>query len=97
MVRFAYRVDEGPWTDSVDRNISLGGLGPGIHLLEVRCRVRDGPFSQAIAAAEFRLEPRWNETWWARLLAVAFVVAAVIQFVRSRDFGVATNFKNFRD
>jgi uncharacterized protein YajQ (UPF0234 family) len=22
---------------------------------------------------------------------------AVIQFVRSRDFGVATNFKNFRD
>jgi PAS domain S-box-containing protein len=84
LVRFAYRLDDGPWTDSVDRNISISGLGPGKHRLEVRGRVRDGPFSQATAAAEFRLEPRWNETWWARLLAVAFVVAAMTQFVRWR-------------
>ena len=84
LVRFAYRLDEGPWADSVDRNISISGMGPGRHRLEVRCRVRDGPFSEGIAAAEFRLEPRWNETWWTRLLAVALVLAAVIQFVRWR-------------
>jgi signal transduction histidine kinase/ligand-binding sensor domain-containing protein/CheY-like chemotaxis protein len=88
LVRFAYRLDDGPWADSVDRNISISGLGPGRHRLDVRCRVRDGPFSQRIAAAEFRLEPKWHETWWARLLAVAFVLAAVIQFVRWR-LGVA--------
>jgi PAS domain S-box-containing protein len=84
LVRFAYRLDDGPWADSVDRSISIGGLGPGRHILEVRCRVRDGPFSQGTAAAEFRLEPRWNETWAARLLALALVLAAVIQFVRWR-------------
>jgi PAS domain S-box-containing protein len=84
LVRFAYRLDGAPWTDSADRNISISGLGPGGHRLEVRCRVRDGPVSPGIAAAEFRLEPRWNETWWARLLAVALVLMAIVQFVRWR-------------
>ncbi len=84
LVRFAYRLDQGPWTDSVERNISITGLGPGSHRLEVRCRVRDGPFSPGIAAAEFRLEPVWRETWWARFLAVACVLAAITQFLRWR-------------
>jgi C4-dicarboxylate-specific signal transduction histidine kinase/CheY-like chemotaxis protein len=84
LVRFAYRLDQAPWTDSVERNVSISGLGPGRHRLEVRSRVRDGPFSPAIAAADFELQPRWNETWWARLLAVAFVLGAVVQFVRWR-------------
>ena len=69
LVRFAYRLDQAPWTDSVERNISIRGLGPGTHRLEVRSRVRDGSFSPQIAAAEFRVDPIWSETWWARLLA----------------------------
>jgi signal transduction histidine kinase/CheY-like chemotaxis protein/streptogramin lyase len=84
LARFAYRLDQAPWTDSVERNISISGLGPGRHRLEVRCRVRGGPFSPGIAAAEFLLEPKWTETWWARVLAVACVLAAMIQFVRWR-------------
>jgi signal transduction histidine kinase/ligand-binding sensor domain-containing protein/CheY-like chemotaxis protein len=84
LVQFAYRLDQAPWTDSVERTISISGLGPGRHRLEVRCRVRDGPFSAKIAAAEFRLEPIWRETWWARLLAVACALMAIIQFVRWR-------------
>jgi hypothetical protein len=62
LVRFAYRLDEGPWTDSVERSISIAGLGPGTHRLEVRCRVRDGPFSPGTAASQFRVEPMWWET-----------------------------------
>uniref|UniRef100_Q026G0 histidine kinase n=1 Tax=Solibacter usitatus (strain Ellin6076) TaxID=234267 RepID=Q026G0_SOLUE len=84
LVRFAYRLDQAAWTDSVERNISIRGLGPGTHRLEVRSRVRDGPFFPAIAAAEFRVEPWWTETWWARLLAVACFLAAFIRFVRWR-------------
>ncbi len=84
LVRFAYRVDHGHWTDSVERNISITGMGPGTHHLEVRCWARDGPASPEIAAAEFLLEPRWHETWWARLLAFCSVLAAIIQFVRWR-------------
>jgi nitrogen-specific signal transduction histidine kinase/ligand-binding sensor domain-containing protein/CheY-like chemotaxis protein len=84
LVRFAYRVDHTPWTDLVERSVSIRGLGPGRHRLEVRCRIRDGPFSPQIAAAEFQLEPRLAETWWVRALAAAFVVMAIIWFVRWR-------------
>jgi ligand-binding sensor domain-containing protein len=62
LVGFAYRLGQAPWTDSLDRGISISGLGPGGHRLEVRCRVRNGPFFPGIAAAEFRLEPKWRET-----------------------------------
>jgi PAS domain S-box-containing protein len=84
LVRFAYRLDDAPWTDSAERNISIGGLGPGKHRLEVRSRVRDGPFSPEIAAAEFRVKPKWQETWWARLLGMACVLLVIIQVVRWR-------------
>jgi signal transduction histidine kinase/ligand-binding sensor domain-containing protein/CheY-like chemotaxis protein len=84
LVRFAYRLDQGTWTDSVERNVSISGLGPGRHRLEVRCRVREGPFSPQTAATEFQLEPKVTETWWAQALAAAFMLAAIIQFVRWR-------------
>jgi signal transduction histidine kinase/ligand-binding sensor domain-containing protein/CheY-like chemotaxis protein len=84
LARFAYRVDQAPWTDLAERNISISGLGPGKHRLEVRSRVRDGPFSPSIVAADFRLEPRWNETWWTRLLGLACLLATMTQFVRWR-------------
>jgi signal transduction histidine kinase/ligand-binding sensor domain-containing protein/CheY-like chemotaxis protein len=89
LVRFAYRVDQAPWTDLVERTISISGLGPGKHRLEARCRVRAGPFSAGIAAAEFRLEPRWTETWWTRLLGVTLLLGIMTQFVRWRLTAVA--------
>jgi ligand-binding sensor domain-containing protein len=84
LVRFAYRLDNAPWTDSMERGISVTGLGPGWHRLEVRCRVRDGPFSPRTVAAEFRMEPMWWETWWARLLALGCLLMAISQFVAWR-------------
>jgi PAS domain S-box-containing protein len=84
LVRFAYRLDDAPWTDAVERNIVITGLGPGAHRLEVRGRVRDGPFSPRIAFAEFPVEPMWRETWWARLFALALLAIAIRQFLRWR-------------
>jgi len=84
LVRFAYRLDDAPWTDTVERSISIGGLGPGRHRLEVRSRVRDGPFSPQIASVGFSLEPRWHETWWAHLLALGCALAVLYEFVRWR-------------
>ena len=57
--------------------ISIAGLGPGRHRLEIRSRVREGPFSPKLAVAEFRVEPQWWETWWLRSAAVLIAVAAV--------------------
>ena len=81
LARFAYRLDQAPWTDSVDRSISITGLTPGSHRLEVRCRVRHGAFSPVVAAADFHIDPKWHETWWARLVAVGCVLGAIVRFV----------------
>jgi len=84
LVHFAYRLDNAPWTDSSERNISISGLAPGTHSLEVRSRIRDGPFSAHIARIEFRVKPTWTETWWARALALTSVLLAIIQLVHWR-------------
>jgi two-component system cell cycle sensor histidine kinase/response regulator CckA len=84
LLRFAYRLDDAPWTESNERTISIGGLGPGRHRLELRCAVRNNPFSQEAAIADFQIEPLWRETWWARLLALAGLLVALSQFVRWR-------------
>ncbi len=85
LVRFAYRLDSEPWTDTTERTISIGGLSPGLHRLEIRSRVRDGPFCAKIAAAEFRIEPKWWETWWWRSVAAVLAAAAVWGIVRWRS------------
>ncbi|MGO9257952.1 MAG: ATP-binding protein [Bryobacteraceae bacterium] len=77
LVRFAYRLDGEPWTDTTERIISFAGLAPGRHRLEIRSRVRDEPVSAKVAVAEFRIEPKWFETWWFRCLALLAGAAAV--------------------
>ena len=84
LVHFAYRLDKAPWTDASARNISIGGLASGKHRLQVRSRVRDGPFSAHIAQIEFQVKPLWTETWLARMLALISVLLAIVQFVRWR-------------
>jgi PAS domain S-box-containing protein len=84
LVRFSYRLDDAPWAESPEPKISITGMTPGTHRLDVRSRVRDGPFSPRIATANFRIEPKWWETWWARLLALACLLAAIRLFVRWR-------------
>jgi signal transduction histidine kinase len=45
--------------------------------LEIRSRVRDGPVSAKMALAEFRVEPKWWETWWLRSAALLLTAAGV--------------------
>jgi signal transduction histidine kinase/ActR/RegA family two-component response regulator len=77
LVHFAYRLDDGPWTDTAERAVSVAGLGPGGHRLELRSRIRDAPASSRIAAVDFQMEPMWFETWWLRCLALLAGLAAV--------------------
>jgi signal transduction histidine kinase/CheY-like chemotaxis protein/streptogramin lyase len=83
LVRFAYRLDDGLWTDTAERVVSVAGLGPGHHRLEIRSRIRDGPVSPRTAAADFQMEPMWFETWWMRclvFLAVAVIVWGIVRW-----------------
>ena len=77
LVRFAFRLDGEHWIDTAERTLSFAGLAPGRHRLEIRSRVRDGPVSAKVAAAEFQVEPEWWETWWLRAAVVLLGAAAV--------------------
>ena len=77
LVHFAYRLDDGLWTDTAERTVSIAGLGPGDHRLEIRSHIRDAPVSPRTAAVHFHIEPMWFETWWLRCLALLACAAAV--------------------
>jgi signal transduction histidine kinase/DNA-binding response OmpR family regulator len=85
LVRFSYRLDQSPWTETTERSISVAGLAPGRHSLEIRSRVREGPVSAAVAVAGFEVEPRWWETWWLRSAAGLLVAAAIWGFILWRN------------
>ena len=77
LAHFAFRLYQGNWTETTERIISFAGLAPGGHRLEIRSRVREGPVSKKVASAEFRIEPKWWETWWLRSVALLLGAAAV--------------------
>ena len=77
LLRFAFRLDQEHWTDTTERVISFAGLSPGRHRLEIRSRVRDGPFSAKVALAEFQIDPKWWETWWLQSVELLLGAAAV--------------------
>jgi len=77
LVHFAFRLDGEHWTDTTERVISFAGLAPGRHRLEIRSQVRDGPVSSKVATAEFRVDPKWWETWWLRSAGLLLAAVAV--------------------
>ena len=77
LVRFAYRLDDGLWTETSERSVSIAGVGPGRHRIEVRSRIRNGPFSEKLAVGVFAVEPFWWESWWFRSIAVLLFTALI--------------------
>ena len=59
-------------------------LAPGSYTFRVTARNEDGVPSIGEAALALVVEPRWFETWWARLLALGLLAAALWGIVRLR-------------
>jgi signal transduction histidine kinase/DNA-binding response OmpR family regulator len=59
-------------------------LAPGSYTFRVMATNEDGVPSKGEARLELTVVPRWFETWWARLLALALIAAAVLGAVRLR-------------
>ena len=85
LARFEYRLDGAAWVQAPDRSVSIAGIGPGSHRLEIRSRIRGGPWSSETAAVEFSADPLWWESWWFRVCALAAIAAAVVGCVRWRQ------------
>lgn len=84
LVHFAYRLDGDSWTWTKERVLSIAGLAPGRHRLEIESRVRDGQVSAKFAGRSFEIAPKWWETWWIRSFALLLAASAVWGVVVSR-------------
>jgi len=85
LVRFGYRLNGGSWTDSDQPMISIAGLPPGPHQLEIRARVRGGAYSPKVAIADFQVERKWWETWWFESAVLLAGAASFWCFLLGRD------------
>ncbi len=77
LAHFAYRLDSEPWTETVDRTVSIAGLSPGRHRAEVKSWVRRNTSSARTVSADFQVLSMWWETWWCRALELLLAAAAV--------------------
>ena len=77
LTHFAYRLDSEPWTETLDRTVSIAGLSPGRHRVEVKSWVRKNTSLARTASAEFQVFPMWWETWWCRTFELLLAAAAL--------------------
>ena len=59
-------------------------LAPGNYRFRVMATNEDGVRSDGDATLAVTVDPRWYETWWARLIAIALIAAAIWVFMRFR-------------
>jgi diguanylate cyclase (GGDEF)-like protein len=86
-VTFRYRLEgfDREWIDAgTNRVARYTRLAPGDYTFRVVATNEDGVRSADEGRLALMVEPEWFETWWARLLAVALVAAAIWGAVRIR-------------
>ncbi len=86
-VTFRYQLEgfDRGWVDAgTNRVARYTRLPPGNYTFRVSATNEDGVPSIREARLSLSVEPQWYETWWARLLAVAAILAAIWGAVRLR-------------
>jgi diguanylate cyclase (GGDEF)-like protein len=86
-VTFRYMLDgyDSNWVDAgANRIAHYTKLAPGEYTFRVTATNEDGVRSNGEARLGVTVDPRWFETWWARLLALLLIAAAIWGAVRLR-------------
>jgi signal transduction histidine kinase/ligand-binding sensor domain-containing protein/CheY-like chemotaxis protein len=86
-VTFRYELEgyDRDWVEAgTNRVATYTKLAPGGYTFRVVATNEDGVPSNGEARLAVTVEPRWFETWWARLLALALIAAALWGAVRLR-------------
>lgn len=80
-IRYAYRMEgvDKDWVYTRQRRNSAfyNHLSPGSHTFAVKATDHNGLWSDKITYLEIYRKPFWHETWWAKLLAFAIVLATL--------------------
>jgi diguanylate cyclase (GGDEF)-like protein len=86
-VTFRYMLDgyDSDWVEAgANRIAHYTRLAPGHYTFRVLATNEDGVRSTGEAQLGVTVDPRWFETWWARLLALALIAVAIWGAVRLR-------------
>jgi diguanylate cyclase (GGDEF)-like protein len=86
-VKFRYILEgyDRDWVEAGGNRVAhYTKLVPGEYTFRVTATNEDGIRSTGDAHLGVTVDPRWFETWWARLLAVALIAAAIWGAVRLR-------------
>lgn len=81
--RYAFRINNGEWTDiGKNRSVSFFDLSPGNLELEVKTTDRTGNWLQGTAKLTLVVKPKFNETIWAKILfglVILLITCAIIR------------------
>jgi diguanylate cyclase (GGDEF)-like protein len=87
LVTFRYMLEgyDRGWVEAgTNRVATYTKLAPGSYTFRVMATNEDGVRSRSEARLQVVVDPRWFETWWARLLALVLLAAALWGIVRLR-------------
>jgi len=87
LVTFRYMLEgyDRDWVEAgTNRVATYTKLAPGSYTFRVMATNEDGVPSRSEARLSMVVDPRWFETWWARLLALVLLGAALWGIVRLR-------------
>lgn len=86
-VTFRYQLEgyDRDWIDAGTNRVAYyTRLAPGDYTFRVLATNEDGVRSRSDARVSVTVDPRWFETWWARLLGLVLIAAIVWALVRLR-------------
>ena len=86
-LKFRYLLEgyDRDWVDAGSNRVAhYTKLAPGDYTFRVMATNEDGARSNGEARLGVTVDPRWFETWWARLLAIALIAAAIWGAVQVR-------------
>jgi signal transduction histidine kinase/ligand-binding sensor domain-containing protein/CheY-like chemotaxis protein len=87
LVTFRYMLEgyDRDWVSAGSNRVATyTKLAPGTYTFRVTAANEDGVRSKGEARLELTVVPRWFETWWARILALVLLAAALWLIVRLR-------------
>nr|WP_183580900.1 hybrid sensor histidine kinase/response regulator transcription factor [Mucilaginibacter sp. X5P1] len=83
-IRYAYMMEnwDHNWTYSGNiRTANYTHLDAGNYIFRVKCTNAGGSWSKQEVALNIHILPPWYRTWWAYILYLAFVVAAIYGYI----------------
>jgi signal transduction histidine kinase len=94
-VQFRYRLEpRGQWIDAGSRReITYASLEPGLYRFRVMARNIDGVWNETGAALDFRVEPRYYQTIWFKMLGGLAVALCMFGFYRLRVHRLTQRFE----